>query len=114
MDGWTQVRDYSVWASEDHVAFVEVWKHINGWYTVNANDGTPSDLKPYKTRSESYAFQHALSLSREYVDRAEDECACGEDDDCANPVTNPYGEVHGVRLNVWSFEDDRKLEPYEL
>jgi hypothetical protein len=55
-----------------------------------------------------------MSLSREYEDRAEDECACGEDDDCANPATNPYGEVHGVRINVWSFEDDRKLEPYEI
>ncbi len=121
-DGWTQLRRYAVWSSEDEYAFVEVWRHTNGWHTVNANDGTMADIKPYKTRSVEWAYRHAQGLIEEYVERAEEECVCLSDplyaredrEECADPSRNPYNDAHGVRWHVYDESEGRTLEPYEL
>ena len=120
MNGWTQVRQYDVWSLEDHYAFVEVWMHRNGWYSVQANDGTMWVLQAYKTRSEHWAYREAQRLIEEYAERAEDECLyCGLGDQedremCSDPRYNPYDASHGVRWYCEDMIEGRKLEPYEL
>ncbi len=115
MDGWTLVREYRVWATEDVYAWSEVWKHRNGWYSVQSNDGTPDDLKPFKTRSEDDAFAEAQRLTDAYMDRAREECSCeadGYSDECADPSRNIYGEICGVRSQVVDSIDNCDVDQF--
>lgn len=104
-NGWTELREYRVWACEDTYAVVTVTKHRNGWFHVY-EDGP--DGEELKTRSEDYAYRYAANRAEIIHDEAVDMCPCLTDSSydqeereaCEDAARNVYGDAHGVRLQV--------------
>lgn len=117
-NGWTELREYRVWACEDTYAVVTVTKHRNGWFHVY-EDGSEEELK---TRSEGYAYRYAASRAELIHDEAIDLCPCLNDpsydqeerDACKDAARNVYGSPHGVRTQVVDMVENRSLDEWEL
>lgn len=117
-NGWTELREYRVWAAEDVYACVTVTKHRNGWFHVY-EDGP--DGEELKTRSEGYAYRYAMNRAEIIHDEAVDACPCHgsdydqwEKEECESDVHNVYGSAHSVRTQVVDMVENRELESYEL
>lgn len=113
--GWTEVREYRVWASEDIYACVTVERHRNGWFRVY-EDGS-DDV--YRTRSESWAYSHAKSRMEALTQEACDTCPCAKWDpedreECEDAARNVYGDSHGVRSYVYDSVNGTELESWNL
>lgn len=105
--GWKELREYRVWMGEELYACTTVSKHTNGWYQVDT-DGY--DV-PYKTRSESTAYDIASHRSGACEEEAKASCTCGEP---AEECGSVYDAPHGVRLQITDVEENRSLDPWEL
>lgn len=113
--GWTELREYRVWMSEDVYACVTVERHVNGWINVYA-DG---DEHSYKTRDLNNAYRVAKDMSDELTSEAVLTCPCAEWDqeereDCEDAARNVYGDSHGVRTQIVDMIENRELQEYEL
>jgi len=113
--GWTELREYRVWASEDIYAVVTVERHRNGWFRVY-EDGSD---EVYKTRSESWAYGHAKSRMEALTQEACDACPCAdwdpeEQEECEDAARNVYGDSHGVHTQVVDMIENRSLDQFEL
>lgn len=117
--GWTEVREYRVWASEDTYAVVTVSKHRNGWFHVYEDGQEGQELK---TRSEGYAYRYAATRAELIHDEAIDLCPCVTDagydpeerEACEDAARNVYGSPHGVRTQVVDMVENRELESWNL
>lgn len=114
-NGWTELREYRVWASEDIYACVTIERHRNGWISVY-EDGSE---EVYKTRSEEWAFRYALDRMLILETEASNACLCKEwseegQEACEDAARNVYGYAHGVRSQVVDMEENRSLDEYEL
>lgn len=114
-NGWTELREYRVWMSEDIYACVTVERHRNGCVNVYA-DGSD---EVYKTRDLNNAYRVAKDMSDELTSEAIQTCPCDqwdpeEREECEDAARNVYGDSHGVRTQVVDMVENRSLYEYEL
>lgn len=115
-NGWTEKREYRVWAGEDLYSVVSVDQHTNGRVRVFV-DGDVS----YSTSSLADAYMHAQSRVEALASDAEDECLChteyGDQEDkerCEDFTQNVYNAPHGVRTQIVDEETNQAIQPWEL
>lgn len=111
--GWTELREYRVWSGEDVWQVTTVSKHANGWYNVDT-DGY--DV-PYRTRSESEAYDCATQRTDTGIIEAANACPCKDWDEADKLECysfNVYDSPHGVRRQIVDMPENRSLDEFEL
>lgn len=104
--GWTEKREYRVWAGEDLYSVVSVDQHTNGRVRVFVD----SEVS-YSTSSLADAYMHAQSRMEALASDAENECECGESAEYCGSV---YNAPHGVRTQIVDEETNQTIQPWEL